>query len=94
MPHSESSRDSDSHDESASGQGDDVTSRASRAAVYRFLGLGSELAGFTLVFAGLGYLIDSVSQFPKPYATAGGALIGFVLGMARFIYQVRNSDRG
>ena len=62
--------------------------------MYRFLGLGSELAGFTLIFAGLGYLIDSANQFPKPYATAGGALIGFVLGMARFIYQVRNSGRG
>jgi F0F1-type ATP synthase assembly protein I len=91
LPHSESSRDSDGHGEPSSTRADDVKSRA---VVYRFLGLGSELAGFTLVFAGLGYLIDSAGEFPKPYATAGGALIGFVLGMARFIYQVRNSDRG
>ena len=61
--------------------------------MYRFLGLGGELAGFTLIFAGLGYLIDSASEFPKPYVTAGGALLGFVLGMARFIYQVQDNDR-
>jgi F0F1-type ATP synthase assembly protein I len=91
LPHSESSRDSDGHGDPSSAPADE---RKSRAVVYRFLGLGSELSGFTLVFAGLGYLIDSASEFPKPYATAGGALIGFVLGMARFIYQVRSSDRG
>ena len=91
VPQSESSRDSDDHGEPSSTQADEVKNRA---VVYRFLGLGSELAGFTLVFAGLGHLIDSSGEFPKPYATAGGALIGFALGMARFIYQVRITDRG
>ena len=42
--------------------------------VFRFVGLGTELAGFTLVFAGLGYLIDRIGQNPKPYGTALGAL--------------------
>jgi F0F1-type ATP synthase assembly protein I len=63
-----------------------------QAAVFRFLGLGTELAGFTLGCAGLGYLIDLSAGFPKPYATAAGALIGFTLGMIRFVVQVRRSD--
>ena len=66
---------------------------SNQRAVFRFVGLGTELAGFTLVFAGLGYLIDSISQFPKPYGTAFGALLGFALGMARFVMQARQSDK-
>ena len=61
------------------------------AAVYRFVGLGMELAGFTLCFAGIGYLMDQLIQFPKPYGTAAGTLIGFALGMIRFIVQVRQN---
>ncbi len=61
-------------------------------AVFRFVGLGTELAGFTLVFAGLGYLADRTFQNPKPYGTALGAMIGFSLGMMRFIQQARTSD--
>lgn len=60
--------------------------------VFRFLGLGSELAGFTLVFAGVGYAIDSTRGHSKPYATAFGALIGFTFAMVRFIQQVRRND--
>jgi hypothetical protein len=56
------------------------------------VGLGTELAGFTLVFAGFGHLVDWASELPKPYGTALGALIGFSLGMARFIWQVTQSD--
>ena len=63
-----------------------------QSAVFRFVGLGTELAGFTLVFAGLGYLMDKFGQNPKPYGTALGALIGFSLGMVRFIQQARKSD--
>ena len=62
------------------------------ALVFRFVGLGTELAGFTLVCAGLGYLMDQIGQNPKPYGTALGAMIGFSLGMVRFIQQARNSD--
>ena len=54
----------------------------------RFVGLGMELATFTLVPMGIGYWIDSGRQHETPYATAAGALIGFVLGMIRFVVQV------
>ena len=60
-----------------------------RRPVWRFIGLGSELAGFTLVSAGVGHLLDNGLQNPKPYATALAALAGFTIGMIRFIYQVR-----
>ena len=63
-----------------------------QSAVFRFVGLGTELAGFTLVCAGQGYLMDQIGQNPKPYGTALGAMIGFSLGMVRFIQQARNSD--
>ena len=51
------------------------------------IGLGTELAGFTLVLTGIGYWIDAARQHETPYASAAGALIGFVLGMIRFIVQ-------
>jgi F0F1-type ATP synthase assembly protein I len=54
----------------------------------RLLGLGTELAGFTLIFLGAGYFVDSVRAHQTPYATAFGTMIGFTLGMIRFILQV------
>jgi F0F1-type ATP synthase assembly protein I len=57
----------------------------------RFVGLGSELAAYTLVLAGFGYWIDSARQHTKPYATAIGALIGFTLGMIRVIQVARKN---
>ncbi len=57
----------------------------------RLAGLGMELAAFTLVMTGIGYWIDSHRQHEKPYYTAAGTLIGFVLGMIRFIIQAKNS---
>lgn len=60
-----------------------------RRPVLRFVGLGTELAGFTLVFAGIGHLLDNGLQTSKPYASALAALVGFTLGMVRFIQQVR-----
>lgn len=60
--------------------------------MFRFVGLGTELSGFTLVFAGIGHLIDRSGDYSKPYATALGALIGFSLGMIRFIWQVQQSN--
>ena len=53
----------------------------------RFIGLGTELAVFTLIFAGLGYVVDSTFQLQKSYATAAGTLVGFTFGMVRFIQQ-------
>jgi F0F1-type ATP synthase assembly protein I len=57
----------------------------------RFLGLGSELATYTLVLAGCGYWIDSARQHAKPYATAIGTLIGFTFGMIRVIQVARKN---
>lgn len=61
-------------------------SRSSRPWL-RLIGLGMELAAFTLVFTAIGYWIDWSRQHDTPYATALLALIGFVLGMVRFIVQ-------
>ena len=60
--------------------------------VLRFAGLGTELAVSTLAIAGIGYFVDSVRGHEKPYATAFGTLIGFTLGMVRFIHQVRKAN--
>jgi F0F1-type ATP synthase assembly protein I len=57
--------------------------------VLRLAGLGTELAGFTLVFLGIGYFVDSIGRHDTGWATAFGTLIGFTLGMIRFIRQVR-----
>jgi F0F1-type ATP synthase assembly protein I len=53
--------------------------------VLRFATLGTELAAFTLSGTAVGYFLDSARGHGKPYATALGTLIGFVLGMVRFI---------
>jgi F0F1-type ATP synthase assembly protein I len=68
---------------------DDPSSSGSSRPWLRFVGLGLELATFTLLFTGIGYWVDSGRQHETPYATAAGALIGFVLGMIRFVFQVR-----
>ncbi len=57
----------------------------------RLVGLGTELATFTLVIAGLGYVLDWYRQHETPYGLAGGTLIGFILGMTRFIMQAMQS---
>lgn len=65
-----------------------------RLIIHRFMGLGFELASYTLILAGVGYWIDSTRQHAKPYATACGALIGFTLGMIRLIRIARkNAER-
>ncbi len=61
-----------------------------RSSVMRLLGLGTELAGFTIVVMGIGYAVDSARGHETRYATALGALIGFTLGMIRFIRNVRS----
>jgi F0F1-type ATP synthase assembly protein I len=66
---------------------DPVADRRDRMQAFRFVGWGMELAGFTLVFAGVGYFVDSTLQLPKSYATAAGTLLGFTIGMIRFIQQ-------
>ena len=60
----------------------------------RFIGLGSELAAYTLVLAGFGFWIDSARQHTKPFATAIGALVGFTFGMMRVIQVARKNAEG
>ena len=74
------------------GEAESQSSPWNQSAVFRFIGMGTELAGFTLFVAGVGYVIDSFSDYPKPYGTAIGALIGFTLGMVRFIRQAKHSQ--
>lgn len=57
----------------------------------RFAGMGMELATFTLLLTGIGYWFDSHRQHETPYGAAAGALIGFVLGMIRFVRQAMKS---
>ena len=57
----------------------------------RLAGLGMELATFTLVCTGFGYWVDSYRQHATPYGSAAGALIGFALGMIRFVIQARKT---
>ena len=65
-----------------------------RLIAYRFMGLGIELAAYSLVLAGLGYWLDSAREHTKPFATALGALIGFGSGMIRLIQNARrNAER-
>ena len=79
----------DRNDDRADSQhpADRTSGRRDRVVMLRIAGLGLKLASSTLVFAGIGYLVDSFFQLEKSYAMAGGALIGFALGMIRFIQQ-------
>lgn len=57
----------------------------------RFVGLGMELATSTLVVAGLGFAIDHYRDHTTLFGTAFGALVGFAIGMVRFIKQASQS---
>ncbi len=59
--------------------------------MFRLVGLGTELSAFTLTVAGIGYWIDSARGHERFYATAAGAVIGFILGMIRFIREALKS---
>ncbi|GAA5510669.1 AtpZ/AtpI family protein [Novipirellula caenicola] len=54
---------------------------------FRFAGLGMELAGITLLFAGVGYWIDAWRNHDQMYATALSTMVGFGLAMTRFIVK-------
>jgi F0F1-type ATP synthase assembly protein I len=64
----------------------------SSGAVLRFATLGTELAAFTLTFTAIGYFLDSYRGHDHRYATAFGTLIGFTLGLVRFISMVRKDQ--
>lgn len=59
----------------------------------RFVGAGIELAAFASVFAWIGYVIDGRLGNQKLIATAIGALIGFSLGLVRFIVFATRVNR-
>ena len=59
--------------------------RSPKAAWVRLSGAGMELAFITIAFGAAGALIDSQTQLARPVCSAIGGLIGFSLGMVRFI---------
>jgi hypothetical protein len=59
----------------------------------RFAGAGLELAAFAFVFAWLGYVIDGRLGNQRLIVTALGALIGFSLGLVRFIVFAAQVNR-
>ena len=65
----------------------ELQGRPPKAPWMRMAGLGIELASCTLGLAAFGYYVDSRRGHTKPYATAAGALVGFVFGMFRFIQK-------
>ena len=79
----------DPADTNPSDMREDTSRPKAQVEVLRLAGMGTELAGITLVFMGVGYLVDSVRGHETGYAAAFGTLIGFTLGMIRFIRDVR-----
>lgn len=62
----------------------------------RLTGAGLELAFIGLVFGGIGSLVDKAASLERPIGLAFGGLIGFGLGMFRFIRlatQTSNAQR-
>ena len=53
----------------------------------QMVGLGMELASYTLGLAAIGYAIDRYRGHENGLGVAFGALIGFVFGMFRFIQK-------
>ncbi|MGI9472329.1 MAG: hypothetical protein ACR2NZ_12380 [Rubripirellula sp.] len=53
----------------------------------KVVGLGMELAGSTLVLAGVGHLVDRYRGKADGVGVAIGAFLGFGLGMFRFIQK-------
>lgn len=61
-------------------------SAPSRSPVWiRLSGAGLELAFITIVFGAIGAAIDRHLQSARPICSAIGGLLGFTLGMIRFI---------
>lgn len=75
-------------------QNDDRSAEVSRRfGAVKFAALGTELAGCTLVFTAIGYVIDRGGGHPVFYATAGLTLVGFALGMVRFVMAVQGAAK-
>jgi hypothetical protein len=59
--------------------------KASAAPWARLSGAGLELAFITIALGAIGAVIDQQLQSPRPVCSALGGLLGFGLGMIRFI---------
>lgn len=68
--------------------------RLGRRAGIRYAALGTELAAYTLTFAGVGFAVDKACGNQKYYATALGTLIGFAYGMYQFVSEVQRGAGG
>ncbi|MGB0595710.1 MAG: AtpZ/AtpI family protein [Rubripirellula sp.] len=68
--------------------------RLGRPVGFRYAALGTELAAYTLVFAGVGFAVDKARGNQKYYATAFCTLIGFAFGMFRFVSEVQRGTGG
>ena len=62
--------------------------------IYRLVGSGMELAGFTVICSILGLGLDRLLHQEEPYGAAAGTLGGFILGMLHFIRQIHFLHRG
>ena len=63
------------------------------ASMWRFAGAGMELGGSSLVFAAIGYAVDHYFGNTTLIATALGAVLGFAVGLYRFIRLAMAANR-
>lgn len=59
----------------------------------RFAGAGLELGGSAILFAAIGYAIDSRMGNQTLVATALGSVLGFAAGLYRFIRLAMQTNR-
>jgi len=59
-----------------------------------FAAAGLELAGLAVVFAVFGYGIDRWLESSRPFGTGLAGLVGFALGMGRFVLLANRANSG
>lgn len=59
----------------------------------RFVGAGVELASFSLCFGLIGFTIDHWVESERQFGLAFGSLIGFSMGMVRFVILAGKANR-
>ena len=67
-------------------------SKDSTPRVVTFAAAGLELAGLAVVFAAFGYGIDRWLENTKPFGTGLAGLVGFSLGMVRFVLLANRAN--
>jgi len=58
----------------------------------RFVGAGLELSGISLLFAAVGFGLDRWLGDDRLIATAIAVLVGFTLGMIRFVMMASGAN--